>query len=232
MKTWIRSALVLALGAGTVAMTARAQDAKMAERLNHAADVLDEVMHTPDRGIPESVASGAHCVVVIPDLGKAAFVVGASHGEGVVTCRTPNGWSAPAFIRLNGVSFGPQIGASATDLVLIGMNHHSAQDLLKDKFKLGADASAVAGPVGRTAQAATDLTLSAEFLTYSRSKGGFIGVNLSGDSVSKNAEDTRKEYGANIPFESILSGHTPPPPDAMRFVHTVSKYFVVSRDNH
>jgi lipid-binding SYLF domain-containing protein len=211
---------------------AHAQDAQVTERLNHAADVLDQVMHTPDKGIPETVASGAHCVAVIPDLGKAAFVVGVTHGEGVVTCRTPRGWSAPVFIRLNGASFGPQIGGSATDLILIGMNHNSAEDLLKDKFKMGGDASVAAGPIGRSAQAQTDLTLSAEFLTYSRSKGVFIGVDLNGDSVSKNAEEMRKEYGANVSFESALHGEVPTPPNAQRFVHTVARYFAVSRDNH
>lgn len=211
---------------------AHAQDNAMTERLNHAADVLDEVMHTPDKGIPETVASDAKCVVVIPDLEKAAFIVGATHGEGVATCRTPRGWSAPVFVRLNGASFGAQIGGSATDLILVGMNHNSVEDLLKDKFKMGGDASAAAGPVGRTAQASTDLSLSAEFLTYSRSKGLFVGINLSGDSVSKNAQDTREEYGANIPFERILHGDVPTPPNARRFVHTVARYFVVSNENH
>lgn len=232
MKKFLGVICTLAMSAAFMPKYAHAQDGAMTERLNHAADVLDEVMHTPDKGIPETVASGAKCVVVIPDLGKAAFIVGASHGEGVATCRTPRGWSAPVFVRINGVSFGAQIGGSATDLILIGMNHNSLEDLLKDKFKMGGDASAAAGPVGRTAQAATDLTLSAEFLTYSRSKGLFVGVNLSGDSLSKNAQDTRAEYGANIPFEQILHGDVPTPPNARRFVHTVARYFVVSRENH
>jgi lipid-binding SYLF domain-containing protein len=230
MKKFLGVVCTLALGAAV--MPAHAQDARLGDRLNHAANVLDEIMHTPDKGIPESVASGARCVVVIPDLGKAAFVVGVTHGEGVVSCRTEHGWSAPVFVRLNGASFGAQIGGSATDLVLIGMNHHSATDLLKDKFKIGGDASAAAGPVGRTAQAATDISLSSEFLTYSRSKGIFIGIDLSGDSVSKNAEDTRAEYGANVSFESVLHGDVKTPPNAMRFVHTVARYFAVSRANH
>lgn len=222
----------LGLAAMMAPAVLHAQDTKLTERLNHAADVLDQVMQVPDKGIPETVASKANCVVVIPDMGKLALGIGASHGEGVASCRTGNGWSAPVFVRINGVSFGAQIGGQATDLVLIAMNHHGLQDLMKDKVKLGGDAGVSAGPVGRNASAATDLTLSAEFLAYSRSKGLFAGIDLSGDSLSKNGEDTRKEYGGSMTFEQALGGTIPVPQNAERFVHTVSRYFTVSRDNH
>lgn len=231
MKRFLGVMCSLALSAVAVTPMLAQDNAKMTERLNHAADVLQEVMQTPDKGIPQQILSGAKCVVVIPELMKGAFIVGGQHGEGVATCRTANGWSAPVFVRLNGASFGAQIGAQTTDLVLVAMNHKGLQDLLEDKFKFGGGASVSAGPVGRTAQAATDARLSSEFLAYSRSKGLFAGIDLNGDSVSKNGDDTRAEYGADIPFQTILSGHTPTPPNARNFVHTVAKYFVVSRAN-
>ena len=158
-------AIVCCLMMGVIAVlpcVAKAQDTgKMADRLNAAASIIEEVMAAPDRAIPETVLGGAHCVIVIPSEKKATFGVGAQYGQGVASCRTGHGWSAPVFVKLGGVSFGLQIGAQATDLVLIGMNAKSAQVMLHSKVKLGADASAAAGPVGRDAQAATDVLLNA-----------------------------------------------------------------------
>ena len=211
----------------------RASDqAKISERLSDAADVLQEIMATPDRGIPSSILAGASCVVVVPHYKKGAFVLGAQYGQGAATCRTPRGWSAPVFVMLTGGSFGWQIGGQSTDLVLIAMNENGMQDMLKNKFKLGADAAASAGPVGRNAQAGTDWKLNAEFLTYSRSKGLFAGLDLDGTVLSQNQDDTRTEYGSNIPFETILKGNHPVPANARPFVRTVAKYFVGSKAEH
>jgi lipid-binding SYLF domain-containing protein len=227
--TGILTAATMCLG--TAAAFAQGDHAKDDERLQAAAAVIEEVMATPDKGIPQSILAGASCVVVIPAYKKGAFVVGAQYGQGVATCRTPHGWSAPVFVKLEGGSFGWQIGGQSTDLVLVAMNQHGLQDMLKNKFKLGADAAASAGPVGRNAQAGTDWKLNAEFLTYSRSKGLFAGLDLDGTVLSQNADDTRAFYGADVPFEVVLHGDRPVPPPARPFVRTVAKYFVVSKAN-
>jgi SH3 domain-containing YSC84-like protein 1 len=162
----------------------------------------------------------------VPSFKKGAFVFGGEYGQGVATCRTrTGGWSAPAFVQLEGASFGFQIGGQSTDLVLVGMNHQAMDDLLKDKVKLGGDASVAAGPVGRDAQASTTELANAEFLTYSRSKGLFAGIDLNGDVVHQNTADTEKVYGHDIPFAKILSGDVPTPPAAARFVATVNELF-------
>jgi lipid-binding SYLF domain-containing protein len=219
----------------TTTLSALAQDAdktKLDERLASAQAVMNEIMATPDKGIPEGILRGASCVTVIPAYKKGAFVVGAQYGQGVATCRTPNGWSAPVFVKLEGGSFGWQIGGQSTDLVLIAMNDRGLQDMLKNKVKLGADAAASAGPVGRNAQAGTDWKLNAEFLTYSRSKGLFAGLDLDGTVLSQNADDTRAEYGADLPFETVLKGNQPTPMNARPFVHTVAHYFSSAKDSH
>jgi lipid-binding SYLF domain-containing protein len=205
---------------------------KMNDRLNDAAAVIQEVMATPDKGIPSSILAGASCVVVIPSYKKGAFVVGAQYGQGVATCRTARGWSAPVFVKLQGGSFGWQIGGQSTDLVMVAMNQRGLQDMLKNKFKIGADAAASAGPVGRNAQAGTDWKLNAEFLTYSRSKGAFIGLSLDGTVVSQNEDDMRAEYGSAIPFETVLRGSKPVPANARHFVSTVARYFVAAKADH
>lgn len=164
-------------------------------RLSSASTVIREIEHTPDGGIPDFIVSKANCIAVIPSVKKAAFIVGASYGQGVVTCRTPKGWSAPVFIRLAGGSFGFQIGGQATDLILVSVNDKGFEDLLHSKFKIGADASAAAGPVGRNAAASTDILLIAELLTYSRAEGIFAGVDLNGAVVSQNEDDTKLFYG-------------------------------------
>jgi len=232
MKRFAGVVCALAVTASSVAAFGASDRAKLDDRLGSARAVIDEVMSTPDRGIPQSILSGASCVVVIPAYKKGAFVVGAQYGQGAATCRTPRGWSAPVFVQLAGGSFGWQIGGQSTDLVLVAMNQHGLEDMLKSKFKIGGDAAAAAGPVGRNAQAGTDWKLNAEFLTYSRSKGLFAGIDLDGTVLSQNSDDTRTFYGADIPFEQVLHGGQVTPPDARPFVHTVAKYFVVARDNH
>jgi lipid-binding SYLF domain-containing protein len=227
MKKFTGVLCALAVAAGTI--PAMAQDAKLVDRLQAAADVIHEVEGTPDKGIPQSILSGASCVVVIPHYKKGAFVVGAQYGQGVATCRTPRGWSAPVFVRLEGGSFGWQIGGQSTDLILVAMNDHGLEHMLSSKFKLGGDAAATAGPVGRNAQASTDASLRAEFLTYSRSQGLFAGLDLDGTVLSQNGDDTRAFYGADIPFATVLHGGQPTPDAARPFVRTVAHYFVRAR---
>ena len=199
--------------------------AKLDDRINSAKSVIDEIMATPDKAIPDGIAKQAVCIGVIPGVVKGAFILGAEYGQGVVTCRTGHGWSGPVFIRMAGGSFGLQIGGQGTDLVLVAVNQKGFQDLLESKFKIGGDASAAAGPVGRDTQASTDLSMRAELLTWSRSRGLFAGIDLNGVSVSQNKEDTDIFYGGSHSFESILHGNVPPPESATAFLETIRKYF-------
>ena len=221
----------LMLAAGVVPAHA-ADTGKMDERLSASAGILEEIMAAPDRAIPQTVLAKAHCVIVIPAVKKLAFAVGGQYGQGVATCRTGHGWSAPVFVRLGGGSFGFQIGGQSTDVVLLGMNAKSAQDMLHAKVKLGADASAAAGPVGRDAQAATDILLNSEFLTYSRAKGLFAGLDLTGEYLGANEDDNKTEYGDGVRNDAILGGHVPTPQNAQHFEHVVAKYFVISKEDH
>jgi lipid-binding SYLF domain-containing protein len=200
------------------------------ERIADAHAVLHELMGTPDKGIPFDIAAKAHCVLVVPGFKKGAFLVGAQYGQGVATCRTGKGWSAPAFVQLTGASFGLQAGGQSTDLVLVGMTRHSVDDLLKDKVKLGGDVAVAAGPVGRNSQASTTELANAEFLTYSRSKGLFAGIDLTGDVVNQNDKDTSKYYGHDIPYREVLSGSVPTPASAQHFVRTVNEMFRIGRE--
>ncbi|MGC1784829.1 MAG: lipid-binding SYLF domain-containing protein [Acidobacteriaceae bacterium] len=226
MKKFIVAACACAVTLGTSYSFAATDRAKLADRLNAASRVINEIEATPDKSIPTSILSNATCVAVVPSYKKAAFVVGGSYGQGVVTCKTKSGrWSAPAFIQMAGGSFGFQIGGQATDLVLIAVNNRGFQDLLKSKFKIGGDAAASAGPVGRNASAATNLTLKSELLTYSRSQGLFAGIDLNGTVVNQNTDDTRTFYGHDIPFNTILEGEVPTPAAGRQFVRTVAKYF-------
>jgi lipid-binding SYLF domain-containing protein len=217
--------VVLCLAGLSLPAFGAADKAKLDQRLDAASATLTEVMAVPDKAIPDYILSDATCVGVVPGLLKGAFIFGAEYGQGVVTCRTGHGWSAPVFIKMVGGSFGFQIGGSGTDLVLVAVNQKGFQDLLKSKFKIGAGASAAAGPVGRNAQAATNWKLQSELLTWSRSKGLFAGVDLSGVDVSQNQEDTTTFYGQEHPFMQILKGNVLPPDDAKTFVSTVAKYF-------
>ena len=199
-------------------------------RIDAAKAVVDEIMKAQDRSIPLDILQHATCVAVVPGMVKGAFVFGGQYGQGVVTCRTGHGWSAPVFIRMAGGSFGFQIGGQSTDLILLAVNDRGLQDLLKSKFKIGGDASAAAGPVGRAGQASTDWKMGAELLSYSRNKGVFAGIDLDGTSVSQNHEDTELYYGKAYGFERVLKGNVAVPPDAEEFVRTVAHYFVEARN--
>jgi SH3 domain-containing YSC84-like protein 1 len=199
------------------------------DRVDAAKTVLSQIMSAGDKGIPMNILEKAHCVGVVPSLLKGAFVFGAEYGQGVVTCRTGRGWSAPVFIRMAGGSWGLQIGGQATDLVLIAVNDTGFQDLLKNKFKIGGDAAAAAGPVGRNTQAATDWKMGAELLTYSRTKGVFAGVSLDGTVVSQNQEDTDVYFGHPHSFESILKGEVALPAGSVGFVKDVARYYTEAK---
>ena len=229
MKKVFAVLCVCVIGLGTSAYAA-SDMASLNDRVEKARLVIDEIMQTPDKGIPDGIVKQATCIAVVPSLKKGAFIVGGQYGQGVVTCRTGHGWSGPVFIRMAGGSFGFQIGGQGTDLVLVAVNDRGLQDLLKNKFKIGADAAASAGPVGRNAQASTDLSLKAELLTYSRSKGLFAGIDLDGTSVSQNQEDTDVFYGAPHTFEQILKGNVLPTESAKPFLRTVAKYFHSTQD--
>ena len=201
------------------------------DRIEAAKTVLDQIMNVKDNSVPYNILQQATCIGVVPGMIKGAFVFGAQYGQGVVTCRTGHGWSAPVFIRLAGGSWGLQIGGQATDLVLVAVNDNGFQDLLKSKFKIGAGAAASAGPVGRNADASTDWKLTSELLTYSRSRGLFAGIDLNGTSVSQNREDTATYFGGNpYPFKTILRGDVPVPQDAVPFVQSVAHYFVEAKN--
>jgi len=222
MKRIVTASLVLFSLVACAAASER-RDADL-DRIQTASTVLSQIMSAPDRGIPDSIMSGAKCIAIMPSMLKASFVFGANYGKGVATCRTATGWSAPAFFKLTGGSFGFQAGGQASDLVLIVRTDDGMQHLLQSKFKLGADASAAAGPVGRDAQAMTDLTLRAQVLTYSRSRGLFLGVSLSGGVIKQDQADTQAFYGKDWTYYSVLNGQVPPPTDADAFLKTVEKY--------
>jgi SH3 domain-containing YSC84-like protein 1 len=218
------AALCLA-GAVSLSAHAAADKATLDSRVQAATDTIKQIMSVPDKAIPNKITQQATCIGVIPGLKKGAFIFGAEYGRGIVTCRTGHGWSAPAFITLGGGSFGLQLGGQSTDVVLVAVNDKGFQDLLKSKFKIGGDAAASAGPVGRNSQAATDWKLNAELLTYSRSKGLFAGVDLTGTSVTQSSDDTTTYYGAPHTFEDILKGSVPVPDDAKPFVRILARYF-------
>ncbi len=191
------------------------------ERLDHAAKVLHEIMAAPDTGIPEEVLEHAKCVAVVPHMIKGGFVFGAENGRGVATCRTANGWSAPAFFAITGGSWGLQIGIEGVDLVMIIQNEKGMQQLLSSKFQLGGDASAAAGPVGRHASANTDWKLDTEILTYSRAKGAFAGLTLTGASIRRDDDSMQAIYGHHVSTRSVLLGEKAIPASAETFLNAV-----------
>jgi lipid-binding SYLF domain-containing protein len=191
------------------------------DRLNNAATVLHEVMSTPDKGIPEEVLDHAKCVAVVPHMIKGGFVFGAENGRGVATCRTAGGWSAPAFFAITGGSWGLQIGVEGVDLIMIIQNDKGMERLLSSKFQLGADASAAAGPVGRHASADTDWKLNTEILTYSRAKGAFAGLTLSGASIRRDDDSMQAFYGHDVTTEAVLTGKVTAPAAAHSFLAAV-----------
>lgn len=191
------------------------------DRLDHAGQILHEVMSAPDSGIPEEVLDHAKCVAVVPHLLKGGFIIGAQNGRGVATCRTANGWSAPAFFAITGGSWGLQIGIEGVDLVMIIQNEKGMNRLISSRFKLGADASAAAGPVGRHASADTDWKLDTEILTYSRAKGAFAGLTLNGAAIRPDEDSTRAIYGHPVSTRKILSGRVAAPASAKPFLDAV-----------
>jgi lipid-binding SYLF domain-containing protein len=191
------------------------------DRLHNAGTVLNEIMGAPDKGIPEEVLEHAKCIAVVPHMIKGGFIFGAENGRGVSTCRTANGWSAPAFFAITGGSWGLQIGVEGVDLVMIIQNDRGMQRLLASKFQLGADASAAAGPVGRHASADTDWKLNTEILTYSRAKGAFAGLTLSGASIRRDDDSMQSFYGRHISTKAALTGRVKAPESAESFLSAV-----------
>ncbi len=192
------------------------------DRLQHAGEVLHQVMAPPDKGIPEEVLDHAKCIAVVPHMIKGGFVFGAEGGRGVATCRTAGGkWSAPAFFAITGGSWGLQIGVEGVDLIMIIQSDRGMQHLLSSKFQIGGDASASAGPVGRHASADTDWKLNSEILTYSRSKGAFAGLTLNGAVVHRDDDAMKAVYGPGVTIHNVLAGTVPPPPAAHPFLGAV-----------
>jgi lipid-binding SYLF domain-containing protein len=206
---------------GTYAWAGSAREDSVA-RLQSSVEVLHAIMATPDKGIPEEVLSNAKCILVVPDLIKGGFIFGAKHGRGVASCRTSDGWSAPAFVSVGGGSWGLQIGVEGVDLVMLVMNDQGFQHLLSSKFQLTGEGSAAAGPVGRHASAGTDWKMNTQVLTYSRSKGAFAGLTLEGAVVQQDDDSTRAIYGKNMKFRNILSGKASTPKSADAFIKAVS----------
>ena len=222
------TAVTLLLATGSIAQedtkSEKSEQSDIAKRLNAASTVVNEIMGTPDKAIPDKILDDAECIAIVPSDVKVAVVFGGSHGKGVATCRTTRGWSGPAPITVTGGSWGLQLGGQATDLVMLIMNQKGMQHLLSSKFKIGADASAAAGPVGRDAGAATDWKMRSELLTYSRSRGIFAGIDLNGTAVTQDKDETHILYGKMIPFESILTGKVEAPKESRAFLATVEKY--------
>ncbi len=192
-----------------------------ADRLAMAGTALHEIMAAPDKGIPEEVLDHAKCVAVVPHMVKGGFIFGAQGGRGVATCRTPDGWSAPAFFAITGGSWGLQIGVEGVDLVMIVQSDKGMERLLSSKFQVGADASAAAGPVGRHASADTDWKMNTEILTYSRAKGVFAGLDLSGSAIRRDDDSMKTVYGPDVSTGAVLNGTVPPPAVAQPFLDAV-----------
>jgi SH3 domain-containing YSC84-like protein 1 len=209
--------LLAMLSLGTLGWAGSARE-DATDRLDNATKVLHEIMGMPDNGIPEEVLEHAKCVAVVPHMLKGGFVFGAEGGKGVATCRTANGWSAPAFITISGGSWGLQIGVEAVDLVMIIQNEKGMQRLLTSNFQLGADASAAAGPVGRHAEAGTDWKMDTEILTYSRAKGAFAGLTVKGASIRQDNDSRQAIYGRKVTTRALLLGKVRAPSAARPFL--------------
>ena len=220
MKKLLTILAILSLGTASATWAATDKEATM-DRLDHAGRILHEVMAAPDSGIPEEVLEHAKCIAVVPHMLKGGFVFGAQNGRGVTTCRTSSGWSAPAFFALTGGSWGLQIGLEGVDLVMIIQNQQGMRQLMSSKFQLGGDASAAAGPVGRHASANTDWKLDTEILTYSRARGAFAGLTLTGSSIRRDDDSTKALYGRHVSTRSILEGHVAAPASANAFLDAV-----------
>ena len=221
----LRIAVCTAILLASVNLTWAADDREdEIKRVQASANVLDEIMAAPDKGIPQDIMESAVCVAVVPSLKKGGFVFGAEYGKGVASCRTGNGWSAPAPFKVVGGSWGLQIGAEGVDLVMLIMNKNGMEKLLSSKFKLGADASVAAGPVGRHAEGETDWKMRAEVLTYSRAHGVFAGVTVNGAVIEQDGDATRVFYGQDTPFRTILQGGVRAPSGSEPFMAAVRKF--------
>ena len=203
-----------------------AKDNDSVKRLNEATAVFSEIMATPDKGIPQELLENAHCIVIVPSVKTAAFLVGGKYGKGYLSCRNKsgNGWSAPGTVRIEGGSVGFQIGGTETDVIMLVMNERGAQRLLSSKFTLGGDASVAAGPVGRTATAQTDAYMTAEILSWSRSRGVFAGIALNGATLRQDLDDNREIYGKSLENKEIVDREVPPPKTAERLLSLFNKY--------
>jgi len=203
-----------------------AKDNEPAKRLNDAATVFSEVMSAPDKGIPQEMLEHAHCIVIVPDLKTGAFVVGGKYGKGYLSCRNKgaSGWSAPGTVRIEGGSFGFQIGGSSTDLIMLVMNERGADKLLSSKFTLGAEGSVAAGPVGRTATAQTDAQMHADILSWSRSQGLFAGVALEGATLRQDLDDNKAIYGSKVENRQIVTSHRRVPASAVKLINILNRY--------
>jgi lipid-binding SYLF domain-containing protein len=208
------------------AATQNADQSKAVDRVKAASEVINDIMATPDKAIPEEVMGSAKCVAVVPSMLKGGFIFGGRYGRGVASCRTPKGWSAPAFFTIKGGSFGFQIGGQAVDLIMLVMNDNGMKNLLSSKFQIGADASAAAGPVGRHAEGDTDWKMRAQILTYSRARGVFAGVALNGAVVKQDKTSTREFYGRMVPFRTSLTGEIQSPDGAYPLQASLSKFAV------
>jgi SH3 domain-containing YSC84-like protein 1 len=224
MKKLFLLTVVVCLCRFSIAVDDQHNDSKAQDRVQAAADVLNEIQAAPDKGIPQEVLGSAECVAVVPSMLKGGFMVGAKYGRGLASCRTPTGWSTPAFFVVTGGSFGFQIGGQAVDLVMLIMNKDGMKHLLSSQFALGADASVAAGPVGRHAEGNTDWKMRAEVLTYSRARGLFAGVSLNGAVIKQDKDSTREFYGRMVPFRTSLIGEIPPPAGANPFLTTLAKW--------
>ena len=221
MKKAIVFAAFVGLGLATVARAEGTTREATEARLQHAGEVLQQVMGAPDKGIPNEVLEHAKCIAVVPHMLKGGFVFGAENGRGVATCRTANGWSAPAFFTITGGNWGLQLGVEGIDLVMIFQGDAGMDRLINSKFEIGADASVAAGPVGRHASADTDWKMNAEILTYSRAKGIFAGITLNGAGVRRDDDSTEAEYGHEVSTRAILTGQVPPPAGASAFLDSI-----------
>lgn len=224
MKKVLVVAIIVALCGFVLAADNQSKDSKAADRVQAAADVLNEIQAAPDSGIPQEILSRSECVAVVPSMLKGGFIFGGKYGRGLASCRTEKGWSAPAFFTIAGGSFGLQIGGQAVDLVMLVMNKNGVQHLLSSQFALGADASVAAGPVGRHAEGNTDWKMRAEVLTYSRARGVFAGVTLNGAVVKQDKDSTRDFYGHMVTSKASLTGEVEAPQSANAFLTTLAKW--------
>lgn len=223
LKNLVRGMIGLLVAIGPINLLSANKAVKRAE---HAARVLSEVMEAKDKAIPQELLSRSHCVAIIPGMKKVGFGFGGKYGRGVLNCRGKEGkgWTGPSAIRVEGGSFGFQIGGSSTDVVLLILNEHGKHKLLSSKFTLGADASVAGGPVGRTAQAQTDVQMRAEILSYSRSRGVFAGVSVEGATLRPDSQANMKIYGRKVSAKQVLLGEVPSPPSTEKLTTTLNKY--------